>query len=168
MYFLTVSQKAVTIQLEKDIGISLSIPEQSLDREITIDLLIHPYFRESAKLPSGYESASPTYCVQPIPRVKFLKDITVRIHHYANLQTEEDCKDMEFVSASLVPEERPKHNMFERITGGKFRPGSDIGEIALRSFSFMEIIRRIRRRGRGSNSIADDNNNITEDNNFDM
>lgn len=141
---MKVTSKEATIDAT-NMGIFLFIPEQSISDEDGIDLFIHPYFRGSFKLPDGYESASPIYHIQTSKRVKFQKDVIVRIHHYADLQTEEDCMGMAFVSASSTPGESSMYK-FEKIAGAKysFRPEDPFGEIALQHFSFITVVRRIK------------------------
>ena len=131
------------------LGISVSIPEDSLhDKEEFLDLSIHPCFSGPFELPENYESASPTYLITHSRRVTFSKDITVRMHHYACLSSEEDCEDMVFFSASSVPEYRDSNlvYIFREIQGPKgiFRPGDQVGEIALRHFCLTKIGKRKR------------------------
>lgn len=69
------------------------------------------------------------------------------MHHYAHLQSEEDCNEMAFVSASITPEgglSGPVYKFTEMVGAAIFNPKNPVGEIALRHFSFIKIIRRIR------------------------
>jgi hypothetical protein len=113
---------------------------------------IRPCFTGPFKLPDDYESASPAYLILP-DRTYFQKGITLRMHHHANLQSEEDCEDMAFLSASSTPEYRDFHPVYTfkdiRQSKGIFKPGDQVGEIALRHFSWFKIARKRRKRHQG-------------------
>ena len=70
--------------------------------------------------------------------MKFQRDVTVKIHHYAHLKSKEDSEDMVFLSASATPEFRESGPVyvFKEIEGAKgvFKPGYQVGEITLRHF----------------------------------
>ena len=138
-----ITSQGATIQ-SPHTGISLSIPEQALSStEKDVDFLIHPCFNGPFELPAGYESASPAYLIQPSSRVEFHRDATLRIHHYASLQSEEDCEEMSFLSASATPQYRQSKPVyiFEEIKRrqGSFRPNSHVGEITLQHFCFTKV-----------------------------
>ena len=143
-----ITSQGATIQ-SPHTGISLSIPDQALSStEKDVDLLIHPCLNGPFQLPAGYESASPTYLIQPDRKVKIQRDITLQIHHYISLQSKEDCGKMVFLSASPTPQYRrcrPVY-IFKEIkhSQGVFRPNSHIGEIVVRHFCFVKIGRRRR------------------------
>ena len=143
-----ITSQGATIQ-SPHTGISLSIPEQALScTEKDVDLLIHPCLNGPFELPAGYESASPAYLIQPSRSVKIERDVTLQIHHYASLQSEEDCAEMTFLSASPTPqyqESKPVY-VFNEIKPfkGVFEPNSQIGEIAVRHFCFMTSARKKR------------------------
>ena len=120
-------------------GIRMYIPEDSLsDGEEPVTLLVHPCFTGPFELPDDFESASPAYLIKSNRRVKFQRDVTLEIHHYARLESEEDCEDMVFLSASATPEFRESGPVyvFKEIKGAKgvFKPGYQLGEITLRHF----------------------------------
>ena len=143
-----VMQKEVVLE---GMGICLSVPEESLSStEEPLTLTIHPCFSGPFELPDNCESASPAYLIKHSRRVEFQEDITVKIHHYASLEGEEDCDDMVFLSASSTPEfrgSRPVY-VFKEIEGAKgiFKPGYQVGEIALRHFCIIKIGKRKRKR----------------------
>ena len=148
-------QTGATIE-PTNMGILLQVPEYSFTEE-EVSVLIHPYFSGNFKLPDGYELASPVYCIQTNEDVKFLKDLSLKIHHYADLQTKEDCEDMIFVSASLTPEigsSGPEY-VFRKadVTKSLFEPGSSTGSINLNHFSLKAIGRWISRRIIGTYTI---------------
>ncbi len=136
------STEATIHQLE-DMGISINVPSCSVGEPSSVH--IRSCFSGPFELPEQYESASPTYLICH-GKMDFQKDITLRIHHYASLHSEEDCEDMAFLSASSTPEyggSRPLYT-FNKILGtkGVFRPGEQVGEISLRHFCLVKIGKR--------------------------
>ena len=132
-----------TVNLE-EVGASLTFPENSLPPiEPPVEVAIEPCFSGSFIMPDGIESTSPAYVIKPNREVKFEKDIVLKIRHNANLQTEEDCENMVFLSASSTPEYRGSTPVyvFKEITDkkGLFRPGQEkpLGEIQLNHFSII-------------------------------
>ena len=132
----------------QDRGILISVPESSLvSAKKSVNLSIRPCFSGPFELPDQYESASPAYLIHH-DKMDFQKDITIRMHHYASLQSEEDCEDMAFLSASSTPEYRGSRPVytFKEIHGAKgvFRPGDQVGKIQLRHFCLIKIGKRKR------------------------
>ena len=123
-------------------GITLTIPENSLSpEEEPVTLFIHPCFSGPFDLPDDYESASPAYLIRPSRRVKFQKNVAVKIQHYACLESEKDCDNMAFLAASTTPKLRGSRSVyvFQKILEmGMFRPGSQVGEITLRHFCIIK------------------------------
>ena len=139
-----------TVDCLHDIGVLVHVPEHSLSStEEAVKLHIQPCFNGPFELPSEYDSASPTFLIHPSRSVDFKKDITVKIHHHVSLQSEEDCEDMVFLSASSTPEYRESHPVytFKKISGVKtvFRPGDQVGEIALKHFCLIRNGKRKRK-----------------------
>ena len=142
----SVTSDEKTINLE-EVGASLTFPENSLPpTEPPVEVAIQPCFSGPFIMPDDIESRSPAYVIKPNRKVKFEKDIVLKIRHNANLQTEEDCKNMVFLSASSTPEYRGSTPVyvFKEITDtkGLFRPGQEkpLGEIHLRKLSHFSII----------------------------
>ena len=135
---LTVEHTSIS-RLE-DMGIDITIPENSLKEPL--DFSIHPCFSGPFELPHGYQSASPAYLIKHSKK-DFLKEVTVKIQHYACLQSEEDCKDMVFLSASSIPQYRESSPVyvFKEMQGekGRFKPGDQVGEVSLRHFCILKI-----------------------------
>ena len=139
-----------TIDLMKDVGLSLTFPENSLpSSDIPLELAIQPCFSGSFVLPDDIELSSPAYAMIPNREVTFQKYLELKIQHYANLQTEEDCKDMVFLSASSIPKYRGFSPIYEfeemKEAKGLFRPGQKqpLGEIRLKHFSIIGIGKRV-------------------------
>ena len=145
-----ITTSANSIKLE-NVGISLSIPEGALhSTDLPLEVQIQPCFSGSWEVPENLDLVSPAYIVKLSSLVTFKKDVLVKIWHHANLETEEDCEDMVFLSASTTPEYRDGRPVyvFQEITGvkGSFRPREEqpAGVIALKHFSLLGIFRRIR------------------------
>ena len=148
---LTTSEKDITL---KEVGISLSIPKDALSStDPPLEVQIQPCFSGSWELPENLEIVSPAYIVKPSREVVFRRDILIKIWHHANLETEEDCEDMVFLSASTIPEYRGESPVyvFREITGvkGSFRPREEqpAGKIALKHFCILSLGRFKRKRG---------------------
>ena len=95
----------MTIGGVEDMGISISVTHNSIHPEGSSDISIRPCFTGPFELPENYEPASPSYLICHDMK-DFQKDVTIRMHHYASLQGEEDCEDMAFLTASSTPEYR--------------------------------------------------------------
>ena len=126
----------------------------SLEKESS-DMSIRPCFTGPFELPENYEPASPSYLIRHDMKV-FQKDVTIRMHHYASLQNEDDCEDMAFLTASSTPEYRESRPVytFKEIQGAKgiFKPGDQVGVISLRHFCFMRAAKRKRQKTPESSS----------------
>ena len=129
-----------------DLGISISVPEGSLtSAEESLDLHVRACFYGPFRLPKRYRSASPAYLITHSRKADFQRDITIRIHHHACLESEEDCTNMSFLSASSTPEYGESSSpvyTFKKVHGSKtkFTPGEQVGEISLRHFSFIKAV----------------------------
>ena len=138
------------IHLEDDIGISIVTPENTVLPDESVDLVIQPCLAFSGpfEMPGDIESASPVYLIKTNKKVEFKKPLLLKIQHYADLQTAEDCKDMVFLRANSDPVCRGSGQpvyIFRKVEGdmGKFsKDGSQIGEIALTHFSWWGIGKR--------------------------
>ncbi len=149
-----IASSKATISLMEEMGISIHIPEDSLcSSEDALDLVIRPCFSGPFLLPPNYESASPAYLIHPSRAVKSQREVTLRMHHYADLQEEEDCKDMNFLFASPTLNEDCVYIF--KAGRGVFKPGDQVGEIALQHFCFAKVGQR-RREG----EVPSDNNYI--------
>ena len=139
-----ITSSGISIDRLEDMGISMLVPEGSISSvDKHIYLRIRPCFSGPFQLPPEYEPASPTYLITHSKKINFLKDVTVRIQHYVQLETKDDCEDMAFFSASSNPEytegNKPVYT-FKKICGANtiFRKGEQVGEIALRHFCLMK------------------------------
>ena len=117
------------------------IPENALpSTDPPLQLEIQPCFmsKGSFDVPQGIELVSPAYIVHLSRDTPFEKAVSVKIWHHANLESEEDCEDMVFLSASTRPEDRRNTQVyiFREIeeAKGSFKPKEDLpaGQIDLK------------------------------------
>ena len=144
---ITATEKDICLE---DVGISLSIPRDALpSTDPPLDIQIQPCFSGSFEMPDNVEQVSPAYIVSPSRKVAYQKEVLVKIWHHANLETEEDCEDMVFLSASTSPQYRRNTPVytFREIRGakGSFRPGEKqpAGQIALKHFCILSLGKRV-------------------------
>ena len=129
-----------------DVGISLVIPKLLTSVEEDIDLFIHPCFSGPFKLPAGYEAVSPAYLIHTSRKVsieRYVRYITLKIHHFSKLTSAKDCEEMAFFSASPIPkyeDSKPVYR-FKKIERSKgiFMPNSQAGEIEMKHFCLTVI-----------------------------
>ena len=132
-----------------DIGISVTVPEDSLPPDESVDLVIQPCFSGPFEIPEDMEPASPAYLIETNKKVELKKSLSVRIQHYADLQTEEDCKDMVFLQANSDPDysgSKPVY-IFKEVEGVEIKFRGQVGEIELTHFSWWRIGKRRKNRG---------------------
>ena len=142
---VTVTAKEQTIDL-REVGILLTIPKDALSSaDPPLEVLVQPCFSGPFQVPENLELVSPIYIVKPSKEVVFRKEVMVKIWHHANLETEQDCEEMKFLSASTTPEycgTRPVYVFREiKVARGSFRPGEELpaAEIALKHFCSMSV-----------------------------
>ena len=139
----------------KGTGIWLSIPKNSSSEE-PLTIYIRTCFSGPFELPEDYEPASSAYLIKCSRKVVFQKSITVKIHHYVCLESEEDCDDMVFLSASSIPKygkSGPRYS-FREIEDARvsFRPGHQVGDIMLKHFCVIRAGKRKRKKSDSSRS----------------
>ena len=121
-----------------DIGIKINIPPGAIPEGKPITVSVRPCLSGPFKLPEDYELASPVYAISP--ELEFSKDVKLFMAHFADLQSEDDCKNMTFLttgSSSLPGDSHPYRLLVQR--NGNFQMGSREGEISLRHFSKKAI-----------------------------
>ena len=121
-----------------DVGVSLSI-QQPLDHGEKLEFKVHPCLAGPFVLPADYKAVSPVYLIQPSTGGEIHTDVTVCIYHCASLKSEEDCKNMRFLSASQ--EEGSPTYTFTEMNGvaEKFKERNQIGEITVNEFGFFAV-----------------------------
>ena len=131
-------------------GISLCVPGLSVhnyDQSLG-SLDIRPCLSGPFELPDGYELASPVYLLEPRKKGTTNTPFTIRIHHWANLLTQQDCEEMAFISAPAQPKLTKTGGsvyVFKRIKGfkTKFTTNSQIAEIELQQLSLIATVKSI-------------------------
>ncbi len=148
---LNVTPLESCVDLLRESGFSLSFPQDSLSSsDPPLEVSIQPCFSGPFELPDNIELVSPAYVIKHSRKVNFIKDVTLKIRHYANLQTDEDCKDMVFLTASSSPKFRDSNPVYVfkemKAANSSFKPNEEepVGEIALRHFCISLLGRRKR------------------------
>ena len=116
-----------------DIGIKINIPPGAVPEGRPITVTVRPCLSGPFELPKDYELASPVYAISP--GLEFNKDVKLFVTHFADLQSEDDCKNMTFLtteSSSLQGDSHPYRLLVQK--NGVFQRGSQEGEISLRHF----------------------------------
>ena len=129
-----------------DIGIKIIIPPGAIPEGKPITVAVRPCLSGPFELPTDYELASPVYAISP--GLEFNKDVKLFMAHFANLQNEDDCKNMTFLtteSSSLPGDSHPYRLLVQK--NGVFQVGSREGEISLRHFSKKAIGRKCKQDG---------------------
>ena len=127
-----------------DVGVSLSVQDQeTLDLVENFEFKVHPCLAGPFVLPADYVAVSPVYLIQPSTgEDELYTDVTVCIHHCAILKSEEDCRNMRFLSASSTSQEEgsPTYT-FTEMNGvtEKFKEGNQIGEIIVNEFGLFAV-----------------------------
>ena len=134
------------LDYREDMGISVLIPEDSVLPDESLDMMIQPSFSGSFEMPEDTEPASPAYLIEISKETELRKAIIVRMQHYANLESDNDSKDMVFLRASSDPEYRGSNPVyvFKEVEGIEVKysiddAGYQVGEIALKQFSWWRI-----------------------------
>ncbi len=129
----TVTSEGMEISWE-DIGIAFSIPPGAVPDDEQLQLTVRPCLTGPFEPPVGYEFMSPTFIVSPA--FDFVKDIQMVVHHFAILESGNDCECMTFLSAPTTPvyEGSQPQYKFKLLMGGMFQRSQHFGTISLRHF----------------------------------
>lgn len=132
---VTITSRGKEIDLEDEIGVSISIPRNSTISEEKIDLATS--FSGVYEIPDEVEAVSPAYIIETDVEIKFSKDVEVKFQHAANLKSVDDCKDMVVLKAALQKGSSGSGavSKFEEMNGSnvKFSPGNRHVVLKLRS-----------------------------------
>ena len=129
-----------------DIGIKIIIPTGAIPEDKPITVSVRPCLSGPFELPEDYELASPVYAISP--ELEFSKDVKLFMAHFADLQSEDNCKNMTFLtteSSSLPGDSHPYRLLVQK--NGNFQIGSQEGGISLRYFSKKAIGRKRKQDG---------------------
>ena len=93
-------------------------------------------------MPDGYISASPVFLISDSNK-ELKKSFDIKMDHYVNLETEEDCNSMAFLSCSLTSGSEPTFKCdFIDEPSAKFTQGNRQGEITLQEAVPLCIARK--------------------------
>ena len=127
-----------------DIGIKINIPPGAVPEGRPITVTVRPCLSGPFELPEYYNFASPVYAISP--GLEFNKDVELFVTHFADLQSEDDCKNMTFLTTessslrTLPGDSHPCRLLVQK--DGVFQIGSQDGEISLRHFCKKAIGRK--------------------------
>lgn len=151
----TITAEEIKLDFEQEVGVSLSIPENSIGEEENVEIFILPAFSGPYAGHEDFEPVSPAYLIKPNREIKFNRDITVRIQHNAKLETEQDCEDLVVMRASSIPVYRgplfsPLY-VFHEVNRSRVKfslDGGPFGEVTTNQFSMFMVWRKLRRKVR--------------------
>ena len=130
-----------------DIGIELNVPPGAIPEGQPITVSVQPCLSGPFELPEDYELASPVYAISP--GMEFIKDVTLFMAHFTDLQSENDCKNMTFLTtpSSSLPGDSPPYKLIVQ-ENGVFQRGSSVGELSMRHFCKKAIGRKRKQDGK--------------------
>ena len=147
-FFLNPRKESVTSEgtsiLLADIGLEIDIPSGAVPKGEELQLSVWPTMTGPYSLPEDCSLASPVYLINPV--FEFLCDITLKIHHFCCLETEQQCEDMFFISSPLIPSV-VKNNIqykFKALSNGSFEPFKNYGSVSLKHFCYLGLGKRKR------------------------
>ena len=138
----TVTSEGMLIRWD-EIGINIYIPPGAVLEDKPITVRVQPCLSGPFVLPQGYDLASPVYVVSQSS--EFRKRIHLYMVHFADLQSEEDCKEMTFLTSRLSQRLQVQQR-------GVFQMGTREGNISLEHFCKKAIARK-RRQPDDSNEL---------------
>ena len=132
----------------EEIGVEFDIPPGAVPEGKELELTVWPCSDGPFHLPEDYELASPVLLVSP--SFEFSREINLTMCHFSNLEMEEDCERMVFLSSPTTPNmklARGKPAYQFRVLGkGVFKPHRNYGQISLTHFCNVGAGRRKRKK----------------------
>ena len=125
-------QKPVTISPPGH-GVSLKIPQDAVQSDKPVNVAFKTCLSGSFKYPEGYAPLSSVYHIST--DTPFENDVEVSIEHFANIETEEQAKDMTFFIAQ--PLDRNEEIQFVAMEGGNFEVGKEKCTLSTQNFGFL-------------------------------
>lgn len=152
----TITAEESKFDFKEELGMCLSIPENSISENESLELFVLPAFSGPFAGPEGLEPVSPAYLIKSDKEMQFTKDVTVQIQHNASLITEQDCEDLVCMRASSIPLHRgplfgPLY-IFHEVNRSKVKFSLDdgpFGELKTNQFSLFMIWRNLWRKLEG-------------------
>ena len=115
-------------------GFNVYVEPDTLQLGESCDVIVEPLICGKFEFPDDCILVSGVYDIC-LSGAKLLKPITLEIQHCVDLETEEQCKSIQFVVAEKP--DTPHH--FEPLVEGKFFPLSQYGRISRKDFCFFAI-----------------------------
>ena len=136
----TVGCEGKIISLVEDLGIMINIPPEatSVSHSKEVIVRINACIRGPFELPERYTFASPIFHIEP-GACFAEKPIELSIVHYLDIQDEQSCSGLQFVSAPVQTRSETATIKFKHLDGGLFWPDRRIGKISLRHFCLIGI-----------------------------
>ena len=134
-----------------DIGIQFDIPAGAIPEERVVHLNVSPCLSGRFILPDGCNLASPVFMVSPeyefqedVKMLQSFKEVMMSMVHFMDLQSEDECERMVFISASSAPidqDGKPEYHfkVLKHSKKGAFHIGQRYGSISLNHFCFLAI-----------------------------
>lgn len=140
----TVTSAGACINWRQEIGVEFDIPTGAVLEGNKLELNVWPCHNGPFQLPEHYELASPVFLISP--SFQFSSKISLKMCHFSNLETVEDCETMTFLSAPATPhaseaQKEPEY-LFKELKEGVFEPDQDYGQILLKHFCLTGVGRK--------------------------
>ena len=128
-------------------GIELNVPENAIQPGDSVEIELQGCLGGPFKFPNGITPVSPVYRIAP-PFV-FHREVTLKIEHFAVLESPDDCEDIVFISSPTKPKIR-KHKetpcwKFRIYSHPECASRGRYGIIRLTHFCFGALGRQLRR-----------------------
>ena len=112
---VTITPRGKEIDLLQEIGLSISIPRNTTLKDQQLDV--------AASFSGDVASVSPEYIIQSREEVEFREEVELKLQHVADLQTEEDRRNVVVMKANPAPSQRGHASSgtrkFEEVRGAK-------------------------------------------------
>ena len=132
----------------EEIGVEFNIPPGAVPEGKELELSVWPCSDGPFHLPEDYELASPVFLVSP--SFDFSCEINLTMYHFSNLEMEEDCERMVFLSSPTTPNMKLADEklayQFRVLRNGVFKPHRNYGQISLTHFCNVGVGRRKRKK----------------------
>ena len=113
-------------------GLSLYVPEGTLDRTETCPVAITTLISGKFKFPEGFQLISALYAISP--RGKFKKNVKIIFEHCFLIERKDQISRLHFIKAHPIAGPSIPY-IFETVKGGIFTEGSQDCELSLSNFS---------------------------------
>ena len=124
--------------------IKIYVPENALRELETIQIEIRSCLAGPFDIPDDVSLVSPVFKITMVPHVTFLRPVSLTIHHFAYLESEEDCKELVLLTSPAERDPKTGRWRFSRHPARpECSPGSREATVHLTQFSFKALARRI-------------------------